>query len=807
LDTNNLISYIIIKKDKDNELRNPLFPAKKSRYVYIAFIDNWEKGDKNLIRFDGNQTEKQEYFNITAITTPWILFLEEQEYLSLTEYKRLVNYAKKEKRAVTTLNIERLVPQNILENYKWVTTRNIFENPSETMTQYFTSEVRLIPTNHLEDITLTPMPNSLVSNLFILKLPQNDINITNSNITISRHSKNTFKETTVPLDSQVFKEGHQKYFDDKEFSPRFQWPHTVYHTIRLDHVPSIILALKKGLSTPEILLFTLVYLIRFREFAKASELVCLIPEHWYKRDPALLNVIATLHFINGHHEKAMILYQNGVELYPDSEWIVRNTVKIYILMERYQAIEEIILKYKEATGEELKDDYLCEFMEVHKGLPKQTATLSLCMVIRDEEKTIERAILSAKPMANEIIVVDTGSTDQSPAIAEKLGAKVYHYDWCDNFSAARNFAISKATCDYIMMLDGDEYISPFFHLDCMTLKRLFPVDKPYALNISIGSYFNETDWLFIVSETGNFRTETTSTRIFPRQKGIEYQGRIGESIDQSLAKKNIPVRIMPERMLHIIHKAEQRIERIERKCHIYKKVSQPEYPLILSAIRDFSFLGKMDETLQWLNNFYRNYSKSDEIKLKVGLKLAKLLETNQPFHVEDFYKELSTIYPRVVSVSLNYADYLLKNSKLNSIKSFSFDLGHVEAELTQKDKIELKCFKSLQYFELKDYKNAFEILTEVLDESVVGIFAQALRFYYLICMNELEGAVAALDSLFNIFDCREYFKIDKIEDLLGIVEKICERLLKQGYLKERSLILEGMSNLAKRWRQGEQAFV
>jgi hypothetical protein len=134
-------------------------------------------------------------------------------------------------------------------------------------------------------------------------------------------------------------------------------------------------------------------------------------------------------------------------------------------------------------------------------------------------------------------------------------------------------------------------------------------------------------------------------------------------------------------------------------------------------------------------------------------------------------------------------------------------LGHIEAELTQKDKIELKCFKSLQYFELKNYENAFETLTEVLDESPVGVFAQALRFYCLICMNELEGAVAALDSLFNIFDCREYFKIDKIEDLLGIVEKICEQLLKQGYLKERSLILEGMSNLAKRWRQGEQAFV
>ena len=150
---------------------------------------------------------------------------------------------------------------------------------------------------------------------------------------------------------------------------------------------------------------------------------------------------------------------------------------------------------------------------------------------------------------------------------------------------------------------------------------------------------------------------------------------------------------------------------------------------------------------------------------------------------------------------------VVKNNKLNNIQNLSFDLEYVEAKHTQKDKIELKCFKSLRYFELKDYEKAFEALTEVLDESAVVIFAQALRFYYLMCMNELEGAVAALDSLFNIFEGKEYLKIDKIGDMLRVVEKICDQLLKQGYLKERSLILEGMSNLAQRWRQSEQAVV
>ena len=705
------------------------------------------------------------------------------------------------------MNIERLIPQNIIEKYKWVTTRNIFENSSDTIRKYFTSEVRLIQKKFLKDIEITPLSKERFDTRFFLKLLDDGMNIAESNITISRLSKNNFKEAEIPSDQQVFKHGHQKYFDDREFSERFQWPHTVYHTIRLDYVPSIIAALKEGLSSPQIVLFTLVYLIRFREFEKASEIISLIPEHWYRRDPALLDAVACLNFLNGDHKTALKFYQLGVDLFPYFEWIIKNAIKIHILMGRYEVLEEIVLKYKDATGEELKDDYLNEFMEIHKGLPQHTATLSLCMIVKNEEKTLERAILSAKPMADEMIVVDTGSADQSPIISEKLGAKVYHYDWNDDFSAARNFAISKATCDYIMMLDGDEYISPFFYLDCMTLKRLFPIDKPYALKISIGSYFNETDWLFLVSESGNFRTEKASTRIFPRIKGIEYHGRIEESIDPSLSEKNILVRNMPENMFHILHDAEQRIQRIQRKCHIYKKVSQPEYPFILSAIRDFSFIGRMDETVEWLSNFFENYSKHDDIKFKVGLKLAQLLETYKPLQAEQLYEELFSIYQHELSFCLDYADYLIKNNKFDRIKELSFNIEHVETKFTQEELIQLKCFKSLQYFELKDYETAFDCLTEVLDESAVNIFAQALRFYYLICMNELEGAVAAIDSLLNIFDCRDDLRIEMIEDILKVVEKACGLLLKKGYLKERALILEGMSNLAQRWRQGEHALV
>ena len=81
------------------------------------------------------------------------------------------------------------------------------------------------------------------------------------------------------------------------------------------------------------------------------------------------------------------------------------------------------------------------------------------MIVRDEEETIARALMSVKPVVAEMIVVDTGSTDRTKEIAAELGAKVYDFPWTDSFSDARNFSLSKATGDWILVLDADEVIS------------------------------------------------------------------------------------------------------------------------------------------------------------------------------------------------------------------------------------------------------------------------------------------------------------------------------------------------------------
>lgn len=87
--------------------------------------------------------------------------------------------------------------------------------------------------------------------------------------------------------------------------------------------------------------------------------------------------------------------------------------------------------------------------------------LSICMIIKNEERFLDKCLNAVSSLDAELIIVDTGSTDSSKAIAEKYTDKVFDFDWCNDFSAARNYAISKASNDCILSLDADEVLDTY----------------------------------------------------------------------------------------------------------------------------------------------------------------------------------------------------------------------------------------------------------------------------------------------------------------------------------------------------------
>lgn len=122
-------------------------------------------------------------------------------------------------------------------------------------------------------------------------------------------------------------------------------------------------------------------------------------------------------------------------------------------------------------------------------------TISLCMIVKDEEKVLARCLDSIRELMDEIIIVDTGSHDRTKEIAAKYTDKVYDFKWVGDFSKARNFSFSKAGCDYIYTADADEVLDEENREKFRTLKEtLLPeveiVQMYYGNQLSHGSVYN-----------------------------------------------------------------------------------------------------------------------------------------------------------------------------------------------------------------------------------------------------------------------------------------------------------------------------
>ena len=98
-------------------------------------------------------------------------------------------------------------------------------------------------------------------------------------------------------------------------------------------------------------------------------------------------------------------------------------------------------------------------------------TISLCMIVKNEENCIRNCLDSIKDVVDEIIIVDTGSTDNTVSIIEEYTDTIYHFTWINDFSAARNYAFSLATKEYILWLDADDVLRKNDHDSLLQLKE------------------------------------------------------------------------------------------------------------------------------------------------------------------------------------------------------------------------------------------------------------------------------------------------------------------------------------------------
>jgi tetratricopeptide (TPR) repeat protein len=139
-------------------------------------------------------------------------------------------------------------------------------------------------------------------------------------------------------------------------------------------------------------------------------------------------------------------------------------------------------------------------------------TISLCMIVKNEEKMLAQCLESVKGVVDEIIVVDTGSQDRTVEIAKRYGARVYHHPWEDNFSLARNQSLQYATCDWIFILDADETL---VKEDFAKLRQAIHIPDMNLVSVSVHNKH---------LLTGEFTSFLPSVRLWRRKLNLSYVG-------------------------------------------------------------------------------------------------------------------------------------------------------------------------------------------------------------------------------------------------------------------------------------------
>ncbi|GMK44117.1 beta 1,4 glucosyltransferase [Paenibacillus glycanilyticus] len=148
-------------------------------------------------------------------------------------------------------------------------------------------------------------------------------------------------------------------------------------------------------------------------------------------------------------------------------------------------------------------------------------SISLCLIVRNEEDVLARCLDSVKGIADEIIVVDTGSLDRTKEIASDYTPKIYDFEWIDHFAAARNFAFGKATCEYILWLDADDIFKEEDQVKLLELKSSLSTEVD-----TVSMFYNLTQ-----DETGQVINRLRRNRLVKRSRNFRWIGAVHEYLE------------------------------------------------------------------------------------------------------------------------------------------------------------------------------------------------------------------------------------------------------------------------------------
>ena len=280
--------------------------------------------------------------------------------------------------------------------------------------------------------------------------------------------------------------------------------------------------------------------------------------------------------------------------------------------------------------------------------------VSLCMIVKNEQANLRECLQRVRELFDEIIVVDTGSSDATVAVATELGAQVHHFPWCDDFAAARNVALDKASGEWIFWLDADDRVSP---ANVQALRELFQTlgaePRACVMNTICHTDPKQQDSRLI-----------KHVRLFRRHAQARWTGRVHEQIFTQLARLNYPVQWCDIDIDHLGYVDEATMRRKQnRNLRLLRMdyAERPHDPVVLVNL-GMNALSAADRSLAlfyFLQSLKYKTSNHDMVRKLYALIVQTLCDLARVSEAIAYATEGLELFPGDPELSLNKADALL----------------------------------------------------------------------------------------------------------------------------------------------------
>lgn len=380
-------------------------------------------------------------------------------------------------------------------------------------------------------------------------------------------------------------------------------------------------------------------------------------------------------------------------------------------------------------------------------------SISQCMIVKNEEENIRQALAYGKGIFKEQIVVDTGSIDDTVKIAEDMGATIYHYEWNDDFAAAKNFALDKATGDWIVFLDADEY------LDEKNLRRLLDNIMQCQLRRMMG---NEIDMIRAsisnINDNGEEISRILQDRCFINDKNLRYVGKIHESIEFLDGKKFVFILAEDVIITHTGYQEHKTAKKAKRNIELLTKAieADPNDYNSVSYLADSVNMGgdtkkayelyfKSVENLDKISNISRRFH-TLSLALSVGIQKGMASKTD----IERLFDIFTKTFPDIPDPHYMVGMYYLINldDANTAIEYFNNALRLLDSYVDKYKIFVILCDRASvlrgfanAYLRLKSYERSLEsfIQYQAFNKKDTDSLEKIISIIYIISDNKLSN--------------------------------------------------------------------